>query len=368
MSGTSIQYYIEVKDAAGTVVTRVGQVDEPEPRQRSRRPRRAVLSRLHRRRRRRRLHRGDAHDDEDPLDVKKPIAQVDTSPVITPHTDRPAGRPASPTSARRSSRTRSGARPSARSRSSASASLFYVLAGNAGRRARRRRRRRSTCGTPPCRTFDTTYDADVAGRRQARPDAVRTSRIGLGVVDAVVAGYFWYRSSRRRSSGDMKVSGTNSTPAGDDVGSSRRRSATTTIGAAAAVRGSDACVAASLHSSPSVPARRTPRASARRRSCAATRSHSVPTATPACRRQHRQDGVPARAAARPTTAAARHVHRRQTRARAERRRSRSAYADLGRRPGSMHLILRRPRDLPGRRQGHATRSTSRPSRTTSTSC
>ena len=49
VGGSSIQYYIEVKDQAGTTVAQLGQVDEPEPRQRRRRRDAALLPGLHRR-------------------------------------------------------------------------------------------------------------------------------------------------------------------------------------------------------------------------------------------------------------------------------------------------------------------------------
>jgi hypothetical protein len=53
------------------------------------------------------------------------------------------------------------------------------------------------CGTPPCREFDNEYDKMVEDRGQ-RYDAIYKVTLGLGVVATGVAGYFWYRAIKAK--------------------------------------------------------------------------------------------------------------------------------------------------------------------------
>jgi hypothetical protein len=50
----------------------------------------------------------------------------------------------------------------------------------------------TSCGAPPCRPFDTNYDAVIESRGERYNTIYRVS-LGLTVVAAGVAGYFWYR-------------------------------------------------------------------------------------------------------------------------------------------------------------------------------
>jgi len=226
MTGTAIQYYVECKDAAGTVVTRVGKstepnlvtieatatakfypdmVDEAPP------PPQAT------------------GDNDDPLGVKKPVAQVDTNPVITPPTEAPTHGGFMDAGSSKFTYAKWGTTAGA-AVFVGLGMLFYVRAHNA---ADALAADASSCGTPPCRKFDTAYDADVesGGKRDA---ILFDVGIGLGVATAVVAGYFWYKEFKAKKNGDMKVSGTNTTPAASWVVSPMTDGSA--IGAAAAGR------------------------------------------------------------------------------------------------------------------------------------
>jgi tetratricopeptide (TPR) repeat protein len=62
-----------------------------------------------------------------------------------------------------------------------------------------------SCGSPPCRQFDSEYDETIQGRGQ-RYDAVYKITLGAGVVAAGVAGYFWYRSMTAKRDNQTQTS------------------------------------------------------------------------------------------------------------------------------------------------------------------
>ncbi len=61
-----------------------------------------------------------------------------------------------------------------------------------------------SCGTPPCRPFDEDVDQTVQARGQ-RLDATYKITLGLGLGAAAAAGYFWYRAIRAQQQ-DQTVS------------------------------------------------------------------------------------------------------------------------------------------------------------------
>lgn len=69
----------------------------------------------------------------------------------------------------------------------------------------------TSCGTPPCRVFDEEYDVAVqnAGKRYNTIHQVSTA---LGVVSVGVAGYFWYRELTAKKRGELKVGNKNGSP------------------------------------------------------------------------------------------------------------------------------------------------------------
>ena len=69
----------------------------------------------------------------------------------------------------------------------------------------------TSCGTPPCRIFDKDYDVAVqdAGKRYNTIHQVTTV---FGVAAAGVAAYFWYRELTAKKRGELKVTNKNSNP------------------------------------------------------------------------------------------------------------------------------------------------------------
>jgi tetratricopeptide repeat protein len=52
----------------------------------------------------------------------------------------------------------------------------------------------TSCGTPPCRPFDTSYDSGVESDG-LRDNTIYQVTLGVGIATAAVAGYFWYRNA-----------------------------------------------------------------------------------------------------------------------------------------------------------------------------
>jgi tetratricopeptide (TPR) repeat protein len=69
----------------------------------------------------------------------------------------------------------------------------------------------TSCGMPPCRMFDKDYDLAVqnAGKRYNTIHQVTTV---FGVAAAGVAAYFWYRELTAKKRGELKVTNKNSSP------------------------------------------------------------------------------------------------------------------------------------------------------------
>jgi tetratricopeptide (TPR) repeat protein len=69
----------------------------------------------------------------------------------------------------------------------------------------------TSCGAPPCRAFDKDYDLAVqnAGKRYNTMHQVTTV---FGVAAAGVAAYFWYRELTAKKRGELKVTNKNSSP------------------------------------------------------------------------------------------------------------------------------------------------------------
>ena len=69
----------------------------------------------------------------------------------------------------------------------------------------------TSCGMPPCRMFDKDYDLAVqdAGKRY---NTINTISTVFGVAAVGVAGYFWYRELTAKKRGEMKVSKKSGSP------------------------------------------------------------------------------------------------------------------------------------------------------------
>ncbi|MBS1122861.1 MAG: hypothetical protein H6Q90_5089 [Deltaproteobacteria bacterium] len=207
MIGSSVQYYIEVKDQAGTVVTRSGKSTSPNQ----------VL-----------LEAGAtprfypditddgeikvtpkevrARDDEDdPLNkTTKPV--IKDPPVVEVHPTQP-GVPGSGLSDVGSSKFKK-AKWGTTIGATALVGFGIVSFLQAGKYARSLEEDSTQCGVPPCRAFSAgndTYAADVekTGRRW---QTFSTVGIGLGIATGAVAGYFWYKELTAKKRGDLKAS------------------------------------------------------------------------------------------------------------------------------------------------------------------
>jgi len=211
MLGESLQYYIEVKDTAGAVVTRAGKSTSPN-----------LVT----------LEAGAAErfypdwndntgttasaaevkatdEDEDPLNrnkKKKVVAQKDPEGIdVQPQ----PGMPGSGFSDVGSSKFK-GMKWGATGAAAVFAGLSVVFYIQAGKQADALKEDSEMCGAPPCIAY-VQYDRDLqaAGQRDATLSAV-TLVVGVGA--AAVAGYYWYKELTAKKRGELKVSGNAKSP------------------------------------------------------------------------------------------------------------------------------------------------------------
>ena len=360
MSGSSIQYYIEVKDQAGTVVTRSGKSTSPNLVNIDASARAALLPRH-----RRRAATGDEAADDAPR-RRGPARQARRRPSTTTDAgqhDTPAG-PRQRLHRRRLAEvqaTRSGARPARAGVLLAGSLVFYIEAGKqATRSSTTPRRAPGRCAAVPRvrRLRRRTSRAPASATRRCR-NVTLGVRHRRGRASPATSGT---ASSPRRSTASSRRRPRRPLRATRCRGSSSRRSATASTrrrrsGAVLRRRHAYSPSLSRLRSLLASPrARRTRRTSPRRRSCAARTIRRAPTASRADRPAARPmvcvapsgtipDGGH-RASSAPTTATSSRTTRSQHRVRT--RPSPTAADDDH---------VRRPRDLPGDATRTSTRST-----------
>jgi hypothetical protein len=171
VAGHSIQYYVEVKDSAGTVVTRSGKRLSPN------------LIYIEK--------NAPPHFDKavnEPEDGA-PIEEVpEQGPLRTDFGFNNPDQVDQPT------------RPFVKAKWIATgvagaAFAFSIVSVLKARQEHDLLREDSVmCGTPPCRVYDLDYDHRIQTLGQ-RWDALYKVSLGVGVVAAGVAGYFWYRNA-----------------------------------------------------------------------------------------------------------------------------------------------------------------------------
>lgn len=207
MLGDSLQYYIEVKDQAGAVVTRAGKSTSPN----------LVTIEVGAPVR---FYPDFSEDgevqtqaettaddlEEDPLTgrkktVKPDPAQLEYQPEVTG--------------------TGNGFRDVGSSKfkymkwgSTATAGvmlgLSVVLHISAGNYATALEDDSLMCGAPPCRMFDqTAADWEAAGKRNQTLSRVT---LGVGIGVAAVAGYYWYKELTAKKRGELKASSKSTSP------------------------------------------------------------------------------------------------------------------------------------------------------------
>jgi hypothetical protein len=85
--------------------------------------------------------------------------------------------------------------------------VTYVMAGN---QASNLAGDATSCGTPPCRPFD-SYDKSVQDAGQSY-QTISNVTLGIGVAVGAVAGYFWYRELTAKKHGELNVGAKGATP------------------------------------------------------------------------------------------------------------------------------------------------------------
>jgi hypothetical protein len=199
MIGTAVQYYLEVKDATGAVVTRSGKstspnlvdiepgtsprfypdiTDESEP----------VASET---------EPGKRDDEDDPLNRKRPPGD---EPPAAAGEQPPAGAGLLDVGSQKFRYAKWGGTATAGTLL-VLGSVFYIQACRYGTFLEEDSR---TCGTPPCRPYD-DYAADLQAAGKRYQTLSRIS-FGVGLAAGAVAGYFWYRELRAKKRGEVKVS------------------------------------------------------------------------------------------------------------------------------------------------------------------
>jgi len=211
MLGDSVQYYIEVKDTAGTVVTRAGKSTSPnlitlEPGASPQfypdftedgtvaTPAETI---------------GD-DTDEDPLTGKKkpkkvvPVIPSDDGVELNPQ---PVGRNGlTDVGSSKFKYAKWGSTIGAGAMIGLSV-LFYIQAGNF---ATALEDEANKCGAPPCGTFD-EYNKGLETSGQSR-QTWSTVTLVVGVGAAAVAGYFWYKDLTAKKRGEQRISGKAAAP------------------------------------------------------------------------------------------------------------------------------------------------------------
>lgn len=204
MIGNAVQYYIEVKDTAGNVVTRNGKSTSPNlvNLEAGATPRfypditddgDAQLSPTEIRKR---------DEDDDPLNrgkkIKKPEPE-DKGPIVV-------GPPPPPGNGFRDvgSQKFVYAKWGSTGAAAALVGLSVVFFIQSGKYARALEDDSTLCGTPPCRMYD-SYANDVQSTGQ-RYQTLSNVTFGIGVAATAVAGYFWYRELTAKKRGELNVS------------------------------------------------------------------------------------------------------------------------------------------------------------------
>lgn len=200
MAGSAVQYYIEVKDQAGTVVTRSGKSTSPNQvlLEADATPRfypdvsddgEAQISDA----------QIKARDDEDdPLASKRPKPKKNDI-VVQPIEQGPPGTGFSDVGSSKFTYAKWGT--TATAATLLGFGVFSVI--QAGKYASSLEEDASKCGAPPCNQFDSyAQDLESSGKRWQTFGNVG---IGVGLGVGVVAGYFWYKELRAKKRGDMKV-------------------------------------------------------------------------------------------------------------------------------------------------------------------
>ena len=218
MSGSSLQYFVEVKDTTGAVIAKSGKATSPNlvnieagvsPRfypdfnddGETKAPATPTGS------------TGSTgsttsnEDDDDPLNPNKKSAPKQTAALdVQPTEPGGPGRGFRDVGSSKFTYAKWGSTIGAGTMLGLSV-LFYVQAGNF---AKALEEEATGCGTPPCAKYD-DYNAGLEASGKNRQMLSRVT-LGVGVAAAAVAGYFWYKELTAKKRGEMKVSGKSPNP------------------------------------------------------------------------------------------------------------------------------------------------------------
>jgi len=213
ITGTSIQYYIQVKDQAGTVIAQSGKATSPNlinlqagatprfyPDMTDEGEQKSPVETRH-------------HDEaEDPFKKNKQVHDDDDDHkvVVTPETPEVPGNGLTDVGSKNFERARWGSTITAGALLGLGVA-FYVLAGNQASALADDSKNCPGGGTPPCRQFDQSYDKALQDAGQ-RDQTISNVGLGLGLVATAVAGYFWYRHLTAKKHGELKAATKTSSP------------------------------------------------------------------------------------------------------------------------------------------------------------
>jgi hypothetical protein len=204
MKGSTIQYYIEVKDQAGGKVTSSGKSTNPNlvtidagatPRYYTDMPDdNGTLP----------PPTGGGHnEEEDPLAIGKHHDEQkhEDNPIQTPGDQKDTG-PAGP------NYVKWGTTGAAAVLLGTGIATYFLAHGQASNIASDTMT--PGCTTPPCRSYD-HFDQDFQDAGQ-RYQTISNVTLALGVIGAGVAGYLWYKESKAQKHGDVKPSAAAASP------------------------------------------------------------------------------------------------------------------------------------------------------------
>ncbi len=203
MIGNAVQYYIEVKDQTGAVITRSAKSTSPNlVNLEANAPQRFYPDFTEEGEAKVTVEDVKARDDEDdPLNKNKKKKQTSSSDdvVIQPVDNGPPGTGFRDVGSSKFKYMKWG--------STAAAATFVGLGVFSFLQAKSYASQveddSKQCGSPPCRQFDST----AAGWQSTgkRYQTIANVSIGIGAVAAVVAGYYWYKELTAKKRGELKV-------------------------------------------------------------------------------------------------------------------------------------------------------------------
>ena len=209
VAGNSIQYYLEVKDQSGAVVTRAGKSTDPNLVSIEAGAQPHFYMDMNDEGGQVSASEQRHSDEEDPLHPRS--AQVETHE--TPPDETPVDHPTGPgdgftdVGSKKFTYAKWGTTGAAVGLIGLGIGMYIM----AGKQADNIVADSKNCGTPPCRQFDSQFDKAY---QDAGHNYQTLSNVGfvVGIGAAAVAGYFWYREMSAKKHGELKPASTAASP------------------------------------------------------------------------------------------------------------------------------------------------------------